>query len=489
MTLSAGVYVHTRTLADPDLWGHIVFGERIWQTWKVAQPDIYSYVMPGRIWSNHEWLIDVVFYAVFRTFGPTGLVIMKLAVIALILGLLYRHFERRALTQPVASVLLIIMVVAMTPSLSTVRAQLATLLGFLVTLLVIHASTIGHPRRLWMLPPVFAVWANLHGGFLAGLGIVLIWATVELGALWWKATPDGRAAKVLTIAGPVAVSALAVCLNPFGVELLTFLYRTALVARPEISEWRSITIASDWGFIYVTLVSLALVGLIGGRSRPQPALLAVLLTSFVAAGLAGRHLALAALAVSVLACEGIDDAWIRLSGHRAVGCPRLLRIACAGLAIILLLFGARRVSCIEFVPGARPVRAIALLKESGVQGNLAVDFDWGTYAAAQLTPRIRVSVDGRRETLYDGKEYRDNLNFMFGHEEWNALLTRYDTHLALVSKQRPGFNLMKLEPGWSLVYEDPLSGLFVKNGLPILETLRRTTAPPLPYDGSGLCFP
>ena len=47
-----------------------------------------------------------------------------------------------------------------------------------------------------------------------------------------------------------------------------------------------------------------------------------------------------------------------------------------------------------------PARAIGLLEQSGVEGNLAVYFDWGEYAIWHLQPGIKVGMDGRRETVY-----------------------------------------------------------------------------------------
>jgi hypothetical protein len=56
--------------------------------------------------------------------------------------------------------------------------------------------------------------------------------------------------------------------------------------------------------------------------------------------------------------------------------------------------------------------------------------------------------------------------------------------LALVKTGFPTFNLMRLEPGWRLIYQDSLASLFGREGLPIVETLRRTVPPALPPDGA-----
>jgi hypothetical protein len=120
---------------------------------------------------------------------------------------------------------------------------------------------------------------------------------------------------------------------------------------------------------------------------------------------------------------------------------------------------------------------------------MAVDFDWGTYVLARLGPAIKVSIDGRRETVYDSDMQAQNLRFRFGLGEWDTLLTKYDTQLALVSKEMAAYNLMKQRPGWKLLYEDPLSALFGRDGLPQVAAIERTPVPAVSYDGSGLCFP
>ena len=98
-------------------------------------------------------------------------------------------------------------------------------------------------------------------------------------------------------------------------------------------------------------------------------------------------------------------------------------------------------------------------------------------------------MDGRRETVYSDMIIRENQKFMWGRDDWDALLQNHETQLALVSKKFPVFNLMKLMPSWPLVYEDPLSGLFVRQGSPLLERIQGIDPPEFPYDGAGSCFP
>ena len=61
--------------ADPDLWGHIRFGQDIWEQGRVHDTDPFSYTAKGQRWINHEWLMEVAFYLIYITLDSTGLLL------------------------------------------------------------------------------------------------------------------------------------------------------------------------------------------------------------------------------------------------------------------------------------------------------------------------------------------------------------------------------------------------------------------------------
>src|SRR5262245_45278561 len=83
LIISTAVSVFSRTLADPDLWGHVKFGEDLWLTGRITRPDPYSYLTANQFWINHEWLAETIFYLAYATAGPLGLIVLK-TVISLI---------------------------------------------------------------------------------------------------------------------------------------------------------------------------------------------------------------------------------------------------------------------------------------------------------------------------------------------------------------------------------------------------------------------
>ena len=91
------LYIGAPTIADPDLWGHVRFGQDILADGRLASVDPYSYLTANQIWINHEWLSEVSFAAAFNVAGPGGLVALKSAILLCIVALLYRQLRAKGL--------------------------------------------------------------------------------------------------------------------------------------------------------------------------------------------------------------------------------------------------------------------------------------------------------------------------------------------------------------------------------------------------------
>ena len=493
LTCAVALYRFSYTVADPDLWGHVKFGELFLQS-GIVREDPYSYLTAGVPWTDHEWLSEALFYLAFVAGGPRGLVLGKLAVTLFIVATTYIHLRRRDASAHQAGAVVLLVIIAMIPGMTTVRTQVFTYLLFFVLLLVLTSPA---PLWLWACPVLFLVWANLHPGFIAGLAILAVWCAVKLGGTLTRRLRHDEGAIALNAGAISVASFLATAVTPFGIELWRFLLHPRTFDRPDISEWQAVTVANPYGLAYVAILGVSITGILLSRRHRDPALMAVFAGVALAPLTASRHGALFGLAVGVLAGEHIADAWSRLRPLAASSVGRHRdRWVVSGAALVVVVVSlvgtARQLSCIRIEPATGayyPVHAIALLRDSAVSGNLAVHFDWGLYAIWHLQPTIKVSVDGRRETAYSSAVYNENLRFWSGIGEWDTLVRRPMTDMALVSKEFPVYNLMKLKTGWVLAHEDAGSGLFVRAGSPPLKALQRTPLRPLPPGGAGLCFP
>jgi hypothetical protein len=495
MLASFGLFWFSYTVADPDLWGHVRFGLDILRAGSVPQQDIYSYRTGSQPWINHEWLSEVIFAGIYRLAGPTGLIAFKLIVSASIVYLGYWHLRRCDLTPFRAALVLILISIPFRMGLGTVRPQLFTYLGTLVLLLCLRACTTAHKRWLWALPLLFALWVNLHGGVLAGIGILGVWITAN-GAKRFLPDDDGSSPNDARFAQLVVIGVacgLALLVNPHGAALLIFLLRTATVPRPEISEWTPLELMSLPGMICLVLVVIGLVGLTYSRRRRSPEAVLILFATLLLTFMSNRHYPLFALTLLVAGGEHVADVWGRLmptlDSRRAAS--RGLAAASLAAAVLWVALAVPRLNCItinaQYFPF--PSRAVALLKQSGFRGNLAVPFAWGEYVLWHLGPGAKVSIDGRRETVYSDEVYRETLDFERGTGLWDALLKSSVTDLVLTQIGSPTANLMSRRDGWLPLYHDTFCVLFIRKGHSSLERILALPVPGPPDNGDGLCFP
>src|SRR5207245_10043497 len=117
----------------------------------------------------------------------------------------------------------------------------------------------GRLVRLWALPPLFLLWANLHGGFPAGLftlGTVLaVSASIRLLISHWPSVADHLNEPILAwpqirhLALMIGLSSLVTLINPYGWRLHDEIYQslTDPFMLATLHEWQSVSLQSRAG--------------------------------------------------------------------------------------------------------------------------------------------------------------------------------------------------------------------------------------------------
>jgi hypothetical protein len=459
-----------RTEADLDLWGHVRWGMDFIRERQLLQVDPYSYLTAGQTWIDHQWLGDVLIGSAWLAGNSTGLVLLKISTWLLTLSLVYLWLLRNGLAPLRAGIILFLGMPILTTFTGTIRPVMFTALGTVLLLLILCQFEAGKPRWLWGLPLIFLGWVNLHGAFLIGIGLLGIWAVVTLMTRRDRKT-------WLQVLPPVGLSLAVTLVNPFGLDLWRFLFEHMGEKRFEITEWQPLALSTKLGLVYIFWVIASLLGIVYSRQRRSPALLTVLAVTAYLPLVSQRHLVFFSLAALVIAGPHIGSALELLLPSPPPERPaiRWAFLVPLGAAFLLLLWKPPHIKTIPFPEGfVYPTNAVALLQQSGVEGNLAVYYDWGYYATWHLNPKVKISVDTRREQVFNEKEYNANLRFLTGIGGWNDLLDNYPTDLVLLPPGSVSANLMGLHPGWEIVYQDEQSILFARQRSKLAKTLSKT---------------
>jgi hypothetical protein len=314
---------------------------------------------------------------------------------------------------------------------SVVRAQAFTFLFFSLTLFVLEQG-----KGRLALVPLVALWANLHGGFVLGPLLILVYGFYRL----------------------AAASLAASLLNPYGVEYWRYLSEALLMPRPDIVEWRSADL-SGIGDLHIQGALLLIVVLVWGR-QPRPAHLVALGGAALASLLHVRFAPLLGMVI-VVTLGGSWEATFQKRRHAlAVGAMVLaLSLVATGGAVAWL---RRDLSLQMRVPADRyPVAAVERLKDE--RGNLAVFFNWGEYALYHLYHPHRgvlVSIDGRYETVYPEEVVRANWDFTRGVPGSERFLDTYPADFALYPRNTGSARWFGGATDWELWHQDEFSVLY-----------------------------
>lgn len=136
---------------------------------------------PTGHWANALVLAELVFAALERGFGDRGLMLAQLLAVVVAIVIVARD-ARAGGAEPIGtSGALLIAALGALSSLTIVRVQLFSLVLFPLLVALLRAQTRSPSLAIWWTVPLLALWSNLHGAALLGLGLVLAYLVLERG--------------------------------------------------------------------------------------------------------------------------------------------------------------------------------------------------------------------------------------------------------------------------------------------------------------------
>jgi hypothetical protein len=228
-------FAFTPLRASHDEFWHLKTGQWISEHGRLPVNDVFTYTAANIPWNNHEWLAEVAAWKIWqwaeatRLGGWRAVILVKaLLIVAAYCGL--GLLVARRLREPAWGALAAAVAAALARRTFYPRPPVITYALLALLLWMLMEWRAGRLRARWLalLAPLFALWANLHGGWMAGLVVVAaFWAEACLGAVLATRYADGalpvglHAARgrltALTAAG--LGCALGSLVNPYGWNL------------------------------------------------------------------------------------------------------------------------------------------------------------------------------------------------------------------------------------------------------------------------------
>jgi hypothetical protein len=515
LTLTA---LSVRLLGDGGIGWHIRTGQIILATGEIPRVDPFSANMGGHAWFAWEWLYDVASGWLESATGLNGVVWFAALVVAAVFSWTFRLLLQRG-----TNLLLALILVLLAASASMIhlfaRPHVVSWLFTVVCFWILEspgefngaASSAFPPsagRRLWLLPLLMLVWVNVHGGFLVGFALLMIY--------WWSAAGEwlrlsfeearsvevrfddvvekiraGRRIRFLSWIG--ILSAAVTFANPYGWRLHVHIYRylTNRFLMDHIDEFQSpnfhyVAQKCFAGLLLLTLVALAAKGrearvcdflivvfaaysgLFASRNIPVSSLLLILIIGpwlsetarRSAEKFAAQRGAAGALLRPAMFLRRMKEFDLSLRGHLWPVAAILLSgwmVAHGGK------LGATRLMNAHFDAKRFPVAAVNYIEQEGLRGPALSPDYWGGYLIYRLYPRAKVVIDDRHD--FYGEEFlKSYLTMVHLEPGWQEFLQEHPAQFVVIPKGSALDNLLTEKAGWERVDGDDVAEVFRQSG-------------------------
>ncbi|MBI1784555.1 hypothetical protein HYR69_05370 [Candidatus Sumerlaeota bacterium] len=215
--------------ASHDEWWHLKTGQWIAEH-GLPENDVFTFTAGKIPWHNHEWLSQLILWRIYefgelRSWGGIRTVIsFKAAYLVMVFGGLGFFLARRT-NSAAAGALAATLACGLARRTFYFRPPFITY-GFLAFTFCALIAWRQRSRRDWWilgLIPLFTLWCNLHGGFMAGLvilGCFWVESLADVWLAWWRKEParelKARLGWITLVSGGCFAATFA---NPYGYHL------------------------------------------------------------------------------------------------------------------------------------------------------------------------------------------------------------------------------------------------------------------------------
>lgn len=451
---------------DTDLGWHLRYGKRIFETGEVFRKNEIGFFLPDYQWAHSYSLHQIISFVLSKYFGFGSLAFLGAGIIASIAIFIFLSFPKKTFWA--------IFGIALTFFLSLpatgmgYRSQMLSILGF-TTLLYILSKPLTW-KNLAIIPFIFLVWINVHGGFMLGFAL-LTFCFLE------KVIQKNNSCAI-RLAIISCFSFLISLINPFGFKLYLESYRHIWYPLNKlIAEWTPpnrifiLVILSIGSYVLVKLLTTKNLASLFRKNKMISLSLGWIFFGYLSLK-ARRHLPFFALSSAYLLPllsqkKRVKNKLINLIGNSLIVFTCLMVIFWQSTHLPNLSNYWQQMAQKNSWP--IPQKAIDHLKgKEGLCPNMFNTYEWGGYLAWHL-PKTKTFVDGRMPawpTPERKSPYTIYLEIIQARKGFDQRLFDYGANCLFISKGTFLDLELKKNPDhpWEIIYQDDRASIYKKEG-------------------------
>jgi hypothetical protein len=442
----SGLRTPEHLLGDPDIWWHFADARILATTHHFIHVEPYSFTVAGQPWVNPEWLSEVPFWLGYSSFGMVGVYLVTLFALCANVYFLYWRCRLKPANPGVALWMAALGFVLMWVN-AGARTIVIAYLALSAEMAILEAVERGRKRQLWLLPPLFCIWINLHGSWIIGLAILVLYIAcgmirANVGLFEQEAFSGTDRNRLFAVLG---ASVAALFINPYGWRLLWNPIDMAVNQKLNISnvlEWQPLNLGWFVGkAAFVSIVLMVVANAVNGR-KWKIYEFALVFFAWYAAFNHARFTFLAAILTVPMLSADLTRSFFPMAEQKTIPAMNAL-IAVGAIAVIAWYLPTSQQMQTGLTEGL-PLKLIA-----------SVQPGWRTLNQEHIGGIMDFNsrptfIDTRWDTFEHHGVMQDYIDILHSHDSLK-LLDKYRIDHVFLRQEEGLVYLLERTPGWKVV--------------------------------------